>query len=89
MTSDPGIVDLGAPLGVASNVAFETENNPMNTVNNQEQTRYRDGVLRFPTRALGALERMRGTWLKMRFVHQGNEKFNIFAMIAKYRKSYN
>ena len=89
MTSDTGIVDPGMPLGVASTIDFETENNPSATVNNQIQSRYRDGVLRFPTRGINAGDRMRGTWLKMRFSHNGNEKFNIFAVIAKYRKSYN
>ena len=89
MTGDPAIVSPGNPLSPTSGIDFETENNPLNTVSNAAQTRYRDGVLRFPTRGIGVLDRMRGTWLKMRFRHQGKEKFNIFAMIAKYRKSYN
>tara|TARA_R110002020_G_C16313913_1_gene774100 strand:+ start:152 stop:5806 length:5655 start_codon:yes stop_codon:yes gene_type:complete len=88
MTGTPGIVSLGNPMGAGVGVSFETENNPLGIVS-APLSRYRDGVLRFPTRGLTALERMRGTWLKIKFTYSGNEKFNIFAMIAKYRKSYN
>ena len=88
MTGDPAIVTLGSPLGAGSNIDCRTENNPyVGIINNA--TRYREGILRFPLRGSTQADRMRGTWLKMRFSYSGNDKFNIFAMIAKYRKSYN
>jgi len=89
MTGHDAIVSLGAPLGSATNITCETENQSGFMQVTNSLSRYRDGVLRFPTRGISTADRMRGTWLKMRFSHQGNEKFNIFAIIAKYRKSYN
>jgi hypothetical protein len=88
MTGNPAIVSAGQPLSINSTISFNTENNLFGSVTSAN-TRYRDGILRFPLRGLSSLDRMRGTWLKMKFQHRGTEKFNIFAMIAKYRKSYN
>ena len=88
MTGENNIVNLGDVMGPAVSVGFQTENNPLDNVSRND-TRYRDGILRFPTRSMNATERMRGTWLKIYFSYTGNQKFNIFAMIAKYRKSYN
>ena len=87
MTGGSGIVFPGAPMGANVNVAFNTEFQFQGLP--QQLSRYRDGVLRFPTRGLNNTERLRGTWLKLNFQYLGSEKFNIFAMIAKYRKSYN
>ena len=88
MTGGAGIVSPGAPMGVDVALACQTENNSPQS-SPAQLSRYRDGVLRFPTRGLTNTERLRGTWLKMNFQYNGPEKFNIFAMIAKYRKSYN
>ena len=53
-------------------------------------SRYREGVLRFPLRLPASTQgRKRGTWLKIRFTAATSTKFNIFAILAKYRKSYN
>ena len=57
--------------------------------------KYREGILRFPLRgkemnAGGNIgPRMRGTYLENKIVANTKEKFNIFAILAKYRKSYN
>ena len=71
-----------------SSISFETENNPPDMISTST-ARYREGILRFPLRGLNTANRMRGTWLKIRFVANTSEKFNIFAIVSKYRKSYN
>tara|TARA_R100001510_G_scaffold57799_1_gene68033 strand:+ start:43 stop:5130 length:5088 start_codon:yes stop_codon:yes gene_type:complete len=59
------------------------------------QAKYREGILRFPLRAkemsaTGQIgPRMRGTYLENKIVANTKEKFNIFAILAKYRKSFN
>ena len=42
-----------------------------------------------PLRNKNITTRAVGTYLKARFSARTTEKFNIFAIIAKYRKSYN
>lgn len=51
--------------------------------------KYREGILRMPLRNKNITTRAVGTYLKARFSARTTEKFNIFAIIAKYRKSYN
>ena len=52
--------------------------------------RYREGQLRFPLRQTGSISgRTRGQYLKLEFTAKDSAKFNIFAIMAKYRKSYN
>ena len=70
-------------------VEFLTENSSAQTIN-LNTARYREGILRFPLRTEGGTQgRMRGTWLKIKYTANTTEKFNIFAILAKYRKSYN
>ena len=54
----------------------------------------REGVLRIPLRYSNVGEgesnpRITGTYLRVRVSARTTEKFNIFAILAKYRKSYN
>ena len=87
MTGNSNIVNNGDPLAgaiITINTEMLTWTNLTNSL-----SRYRDGVLRFPLRGISQVQRTRGTWLKMKFQYAGKNKFNIFAMIAKYRKSYN
>ena len=56
--------------------------------------KYREGVLRIPLRYSNVGEgetnpRITGTYLRVRVSARTTEKFNIFAILAKYRKSYN
>jgi hypothetical protein len=47
------------------------------------------GQLRFPLRGNLSGSRTRGQYLKIEFQSNSPIKFNIFAIMAKYRKSYN
>ena len=54
--------------------------------------KYREGILRIPLRyklAEGSNPRLSGTYLRAKLSARTTEKFNIFAIMAKYRKSYN
>jgi hypothetical protein len=60
------------------------------------RAKYREGILRFNLRGnpVGTnpgnfTRRMRGTYLENTITAISKEKFNIFAILAKYRKSYN
>jgi len=77
-------------------LSFQTEN--MNTPQEIDNAlvKYRENILRYPIR--GSVEhesgnqffgRARGTYCKLRLEIETSEKFNIFAIMAKYRKSYN
>ena len=72
-------------------ISFATENNLNQTIQSTfGPSRYKEGILRFPLRLpTSTTGRMRGTWLKIRFTAATSTKFNIFAILAKYRKSYN
>ena len=74
---------------ISSYAEFLTENNTMETLS-MDNERYREGILRFPLRTQTSTQgRMRGTWLKVKYTADTTEKFNIFAILAKYRKSFN
>jgi hypothetical protein len=50
--------------------------------------KYVDGSLRIPLRTEKSTRRTRGTWAKIKYSAKTTEKFNIFAILAKYRKTY-
>ena len=50
--------------------------------------KYIDGVLRVPLRTEKSRRRTRGTYAKIKYSAKTTEKFNIFAILAKYRKTY-
>ena len=50
--------------------------------------KYIDGVLKTPLRTEKSTRRTRGTWAKIKYSAQTTDKFNIFAILAKYRKTY-
>ena len=49
-------------------------------------SKYIDGVLKTPLRTDKSKGRTRGTWSKIKYSANTTEKFNIFAILAKYRK---
>ena len=50
--------------------------------------KYDDGILKFPLRTEESVRRTRGTWSKIKYSAQTTDKFNIFAILAKYRELY-
>ena len=72
-------------------VDFETEITDEDTglLNGTSFAKYREGVLRFPLRTpFKSIGRQRGTYLKLTYRAKNPNKFNIFAILAQYRKSY-
>ena len=51
--------------------------------------KYREGILRMPLRYKQGGARLTGTYLRVKLTARTTEKINIFAITAKYRKSYN
>ena len=84
----PDIINPGIQ---GAQLEYNTENQTTEWINMfASGPKYREGILRFPLRKNNSLQgRMRGTWLKMRLRLWSTDKFNIFAILAKYRKSYN
>ena len=50
--------------------------------------KYSDGVLKAPLRTAKSKGRSRGTWSKIKYSANTTEKFNIFAILEKYRKLF-
>jgi len=50
--------------------------------------KYIDGVLKGPLRTEKSTRRTRGTYAKIKYSAKTTEKFNIFALLAKYRQTY-
>ena len=50
--------------------------------------KYQDGQLKFPLRTNESTKRLKGTWAKVKYRAKTTDKFNIFAILAKYRKTY-
>ena len=50
--------------------------------------KYIDGTLRLPLRTESSPRRTRGTWAKIKYSAKTTDKFNIFAILAKYRETY-
>ena len=74
-------------------LSFQTENMTTPQTIDNALVKYRENILRYPIRA-NTIEssfpgRARGTYCKLRLEIETSEKFNIFAIMAKYRKSYN
>jgi hypothetical protein len=74
---------------------IQTNNNPFYQTDTEFQDtlhKYREGILRAPIRNLFAgtkNPRLTGTYLRVKLTARTQEKFNIFAIMAKYRKSFN
>jgi hypothetical protein len=62
---------------------------PSNTSFSDMLYKYREGILRIPLRNQNVTQRAIGTYLRAKLSARTTEKINIFAIIAKYRKSYN
>ena len=95
---------LKPQLFSCENLSFETDYNTVETIdiatNNKPfypsqlsfddaLHKYREGILRIPLRNNVINRRAIGTYLRARLTARTTEKFNIFAIMAKYRKSYN
>ena len=77
--------------------------NPSVDISKRNFAKYREGILRFPLRdfnnniysikdtnaAAPIKARMHGTFLRLKLDTKTRQKFNIFAITIKYRKSYN
>lgn len=57
-------------------------------IGSRTKTRYDDGVLKLPLRTEESIRRTRGTWAKIKYTAKTTNKFNIFAILAKYRKLF-
>jgi len=58
-------------------------------IDNNTAAKYQEGILRFPLRDTNKPgPRMRGTYINIQYSTRSTNKFNIFAILAKYRKSY-
>tara|TARA_R110002020_G_scaffold147512_1_gene322910 strand:- start:8744 stop:14533 length:5790 start_codon:yes stop_codon:yes gene_type:complete len=72
-------------------IDIRTNNTPgfPSTINFEDTLhKYREGILRVPLRNRNATQRVVGTYLSANLSARTTEKFNIFAIMAKYRKSY-
>ena len=86
---DTAIIAMTEPLGYNPFIKFKSENLPNYVASSIPDRRYREGQLRFPLRGNLSGSRTRGQYLKIEFISNSPIKFNIFAIMAKYRKSYN
>jgi hypothetical protein len=86
---DTAIIAMTEPLGYNPSIKFKSENLPNYVASSIPDRRYREGQLRFPLRGNLSGSRTRGQYLKIEFLSSSPIKFNIFAIMAKYRKSYN
>lgn len=77
---------------IFESVDFKTDYSPASSLSlapDSALAKYREGSLRFPIRGENDKFRQVGTYLTMRLIARTEKKFNIFAITAKYRKSYN
>ena len=94
--------ELFNPSQFFEDLDFETENIPRTTLEIRSNTKmgypgslpftdllhkYREGILRIPLRNRTFTKRAIGTYLRARLSARTTKKFNIFAIMAKYRKS--
>ena len=95
-------VGIGAALNSQTpNITYL--HNPSVDVTKRDFAKYREGILRFPLRDFNnniysikdingpspIKARMHGTYLRLKLDTKTRQKFNIFAITIKYRKSYN
>ena len=80
-----------------SNIGTHQIFNSVSPTSMDDRVIYREGVLHFPTRAAfssnegtaSTLGRLRGTYMKIKFESSDTtNKFNIFALRPKFRKSH-
>ncbi len=103
LSAERGVEETDAGL-YFENLSFETDFNTVQTIDIATENKpfyptttsfedilhkYREGVLRIPLRNNSINRRAVGTYLRARLTARTTEKFNIFAIMAKYRKSYN
>ena len=72
-------------------VSFNTEltGPDLMNINNNTAAKYQEGILKFPLRDTNKPgPRQRGTYINITYSTRSINKFNIFAILAKYRKSY-
>ena len=81
--------DAKTTLGLQG-IQFGTEiTGPDNLDVSHNVVKYQEGILRFPLRDPNKPgPRMRGTYINIKYSTRSSNKFNIFAILAKYRKSY-
>jgi len=88
---------MSTELSDFANIGTHTIFNSVSPTIMDNRVVYREGVLHFPTRAefvstegtSSALGRLRGTYMKIKFKsNDTTNKFNIFALRPKYRKSH-
>ena len=57
-------------------------------IGSYDSPRYDDGILKLPLRTEESVRRTRGTWAKIKYSAKTTDKFNFFAILAKYRQLY-
>tara|TARA_R110002012_G_scaffold131402_1_gene283993 strand:+ start:4196 stop:11014 length:6819 start_codon:yes stop_codon:yes gene_type:complete len=75
-------IDLSGDTGAAT---FEVD---WIEIGGLKAHKYIDGILKLPLRTEKSKRRTRGTYAKIKYSAKTTEKFNIFAILAKYRKTY-
>ena len=75
-------IDLAGDSGIS---VFEVE---WLEIGGLKADKYIDGILKAPLRTEKSTRRTRGTYAKIKYTAKTTEKFNIFAILAKYRKTY-
>tara|TARA_R110000796_G_scaffold17226_3_gene53201 strand:+ start:18931 stop:24768 length:5838 start_codon:yes stop_codon:yes gene_type:complete len=90
-------IEMSTELSDYSNIGVHKIFNSVSPILMDQRVLYREGVLHFPTRAEytstdgtnSTLGRLRGTYMKIKFKStDSTNKFNIFALRPKFRKSY-
>ena len=75
-------IDLSGPTGEST---FDVD---WVEIGGLKTDKYIDGILKTSLRTEKSPRRTRGTWAKIKYSAQTTDKFNIFAILAKYRKTY-
>jgi hypothetical protein len=57
-------------------------------IGSNTRAKHRNGMLKIPLRNETSQNRLRGTWAKVKYKAKTTNKFNIFAIMAKYRKTF-
>jgi hypothetical protein len=86
-TWDDSIIEQ-VRIDLSEGVSTNTFNVDWIEIGGLKADKYIDGVLRLPLRTEKSTRRTRGTYAKIKYSAKTTEKFNIFAILAKYRKTY-